>query len=196
MLLLWLNDNLERFINKFFFLFIMVFQKEKLKKEQIKLAKKVKIKDIFDSIKLIAGVDKAYIQGNKIVVVIVIYNIENKKIVETKHIIKELDFPYIPGYLAYREMPSIIECYEKLINKPDLLIIKANGILHPRAIGMASHMGVLLDKPTIGIAMKKLCGKVIDNKVQLDEKTIGHILVTKEHSKPLYVSPGHKITLR
>jgi len=174
----------------------MIFKKEKLKKEQLKLAKKISIKDDFNNIQLIAGIDKSFIKNNKIITSIVIFDIENKKIIEKKHIIKELDIPYLPNYLAYREMPGILECYETLENKPDLLIIGANGILHPRLIGMASHIGLILDIPSIGITNKKLCGEIKENKVYLNDKVIGSTIITKEHANPLFVSPGHKITLR
>lgn len=113
-----------------------------------------------------------------------------------------LVFPYIPGLLSFREGPAFLAAWAKLRNKPDLLMFDGQGIAHPRGIGIASQMGLWLDRPTIGVAKSKLYGKHEevgplrgDRAELIDRKgnVIGHVLRTKEKTKPLYVSPGHLI---
>ena len=167
--------------------------KEKLKEEQLKLAKEVITKDEFKKIELVAGVDQSFIE-NKVISGIVV--IKDKKVIERKYAVKESIIPYMPGYLFYREGPAILEAYNLLENKPDLIFIDGNGILHPRRIGLASHVGLLLDKPVIGIAKKLLIGKEKRNEVEVDNEVRAIKIASKEFAKPIYVSPGHKISLR
>ena len=116
---------------------------KKCKLEQIRLAKKVVKKDDFDKLNSIAGVDVANSQ-EKIVACVVFE--DEKKYSETKPTMN-----YIPGLLSYREAAVIIEAFSKLEKKPDLLIVRGHGISHPRKLGIASHIGLLLDIPTIGV---------------------------------------------
>lgn len=168
---------------------------KKLAKEQERLAKKVILRNEYESIRLIGGVDQSY-KGAKIISAIVVCDFESLEIVERKFSVSNAPMPYIPGFLSYREMPAMLETYAKLENKPDLLIIDGNGILHPRRIGIASHVGVILDIPTIGVAKKLLCGEEKNGFVEIDGEKRAAIVSTKEHAKPIYVSPGHKITLK
>ena len=111
-----------------------------------------------------------------------------------------LVFPYIPGLLAFREGPAVLAAWSKVQNKPDLLMFDGQGIAHPRGIGIASHMGLWLERPTIGVAKSRLYGlhtevgpKRGDRAQLLDKNTnvIGAVLRTKEKTNPLYISPGH-----
>ena len=115
-----------------------------------------------------------------------------------------LYFPYIPGLLAFREGPAILAAWEKLPTKPDLLLFDGQGIAHPRGIGIASHLGLWLDTPTIGVAKSRLYGYASEvgprfgDRIELcDERdpglVIGAVLRTRQNSRPLYVSPGHLI---
>jgi deoxyribonuclease V len=167
----------------------------KLKEDQLKLAKKINLKNTFSEIKTIAGVDQAYVD-NKIISAIVVCDYMNLEPFERKYSILSCKIPYIPGYLSYREAPAIIEAYNKIINKPDILIVEGNGILHQRRIGMASHVGVLLNIPTIGVTKRLLCGELKEDNVIVDKEVRGVSLITREHAKPLYISPGHNITLK
>ena len=83
-----------------------------------------------------------------------------------------------------------------LEQKPEVLIVKGNGILHPRRIGMASHVGILLDIATIGIAKKMMAGEIRERTIYVEKEARGYELITREHSKPLYISPGNKISLK
>ena len=122
---------------------------------------------------------------------------------ESKTAREQLDFPYIPGLLSFRESPLILAACERLSVSPDLVLVDGQGIAHPRHLGLASHLGLLWDKPTIGCAKSLLCGwhqpvgpepgsyaELID-----DNEVIGAALRTKEGSAPLYISIGHKIDL-
>ena len=166
-----------------------------LKAEQIKLAKKVLLKDDFSGPKIIAGLDHSYSEED-IISCIVLWDIKTEKIVE-KIIHKEKDpMPHMHGFLSYREAPSGVAAFQKLKNKPDLMMINGNGILHPRKMGVASHIGILLDIPTIGIAKNLLCGEQRDDAVYLQGEPVGRAVVTKEKTKPIYISPGHKVSLK
>jgi deoxyribonuclease V len=113
-----------------------------------------------------------------------------------------LVFPYIPGLLAFREGPAVLAAWSKLQNKPDLLMFDGQGIAHPRGIGIASHMGLWLERPTIGVAKSRLYGvhaevgpKRGERADLLDKNTnvIGTVLRTREKTNVLYISPGHLI---
>lgn len=173
----------------------MPFDLEKLKKEQIKLAKKILLKDSFEKITTIAGLDQAYVD-KRVISAIVVCDAETLEVIEKKYTLSNLKFPYIAGFLNYRLSPSIIETFNGLENKPDLLIVNGSGILHPRRLGLASHVGLLLDLPTIGITKSPLMGEIKGGKVYVKKKILGKMLAVKKHSKPICISPGHKISMR
>jgi deoxyribonuclease V len=113
-----------------------------------------------------------------------------------------LVFSYIPGLLSFREGPAVLAAWAKLRNKPDLLMFDGQGIAHPRGVGIASQMGLWLQRPTIGVAKSKLYGRheevgpLRGDKAELVDRKgniIGHVLRTKDKTKPLYISPGHLI---
>lgn len=113
-----------------------------------------------------------------------------------------LIFPYIPGLLAFREGPAVMAAWDKLATKPDLMMFDGQGIAHPRGIGIASHIGILLEKPSIGVAKSRLYGRHEpvgqrrgDREVLHDNRgnVIGSVLRSKEKTNPLYISPGHLI---
>lgn len=112
-------------------------------------------------------------------------------------------FPYVPGLLSFREVPTVLNALEQLNTRPDILLCDGQGIAHPRRLGIASHLGLLLDIPAIGVAKTRLVGShddVPDKRgawVPLLDKdeTIGAVLRTREKVKPLYISAGHQISL-
>ena len=174
----------------------MGFDLEKLRKEQLELAKKVTVTDQFKKpINTMAGFDQAFFD-DKIVSAAVILDFKNMKIIEKNHAVVKAKMPYVPGFLSYREGPGIIKAYKKLKNKPNILMIDANGILHPKRIGMASHIGVLLGKPAIGIAKNLLCGKIKNNKIYFDGELRGFVFQSKKKCRPIFISPGHKVSLK
>jgi len=123
------------------------------------LSKRVVKKNGFKRINTIAGADLAILtKDKKLVCGIIVFNYPDLEIIEKAWSITDESFPYIPGLLAFREGPSIIETYHKLNNKPDIMMIDGQGLAHPRSFGIACHIGVLLDISTIGVGKKKLCG--------------------------------------
>jgi len=175
----------------------MKIQTEKFRKEQIKLARKVVKKDDFvkSEVKLVAGVDTAYVD-NDVIAAIVVCDINTLEVVEKKYAIKKAPIPYIPGFLAYRDGPAIVEAFHLLENKPDILLVDAHGIAHPRFLGMASHIGLLLDVPTIGVAKKKVCGQIEGDKLIYKDRIVAQMVQTREYAKPLFISVGHRISLK
>lgn len=174
----------------------MNIDKDKLRSEQKRIADEVILRDEFDKIKLLAGVDISYYDNNKMMVTaIVVCNYKTMEIIEKKYSVMPVKFPYIANYLGYREGPGIVDVFSKLENKPDVLMIDGNGIIHPRKLGLASHIGLMLDISTLGVSKNITCGKLSLGKVYMENDFVGIQVKTKEHGNPLYVSPGHKITI-
>lgn len=152
----------------------------------------------------VAGVDVGFEAGGSITRAAVVV-LDFPALTVCEHHIARLPtrFPYIPGYLSFRETPAVLAALEQLHERPDLLLCDGHGIAHPRRFGIACHLGVLLDIPAIGVAKKKLVGDYArepDEKgewVTLHDKgdTIGAVLRTKDKVKPLFISPGHRVTL-
>ncbi len=167
---------------------------EELKQEQIKLSQKVVLKDDFKKIKTVAGIDQVY-QDKEVISCIVVCDYKTMKIIEKQTARAQAPLPYIPGLLAYREIPAALEAYNKLENKPDVIIVDGQGIAHPRRFGFASHLGLALSKPTIGLAKTLVKGNVEKGKIFIEKDMVGFEFKSKEHAKPLYISPGHLISL-
>lgn len=167
---------------------------DKLSREQIKLSKNISIKDKidFETASRIAGIDDVFFK-NKIISAIVV--IENGEVVEQEYAEDKIRFPYISGYRAYRELPTMVEAFNKLDEKPDLVFIRGNGILHPRKLGLASHFSLSINVPTIGVADSLLIGKVKREDIILNGEIIGMMVKTKQGANPIYVSPGNLISL-
>ncbi|MEM4266852.1 MAG: endonuclease V, partial [Candidatus Nanoarchaeia archaeon] len=104
-------------------------------------------------------------------------------------------FPYIPTMLMFREGPPIFDTFALFENRPDLIMVDGNGVLHPLKAGLASYVGVSLNIPTIGVAKKLLCGEVHQGKVYVNGEIRGVVLYTKQGSNPIFVSPGHRVSL-
>ena len=167
----------------------------RLKEEQIKLAKKVILSDSVKNIKTIAGADQAYV-GNKVISAIAVCDYKSLEVIDEKHAIVDAKIPYISGFLFYRDGPAVIEAFNMLEHKPDVLILEGNGILHPRRIGMATQVGILLDIATIGVTKRLMLGNIREKTIYIEKEARGYELITREHSKPIYISPGHKISLK
>jgi len=166
-----------------------------LRKEQQRLASKIVLRDGFEQVKTIAGIDTQIVDKNKLLACIVVCEYPSLKILETQTYTLNDPLPYKPGFQAYREMPAMIEAYNQLDQEPDVLFVKGEGILHPRRMGVASHLGLSLNQATIGITPSLTLGKVNEGKIIYDNEICGFEIKTKEHANPVYVSPGHLITL-
>jgi len=154
--------------------------------------------------RLIAGVDVSVSRERGMATgAVVVLEYPGFELVETKVVHGEPGFPYVPGLLSFREAPLVLAACEALGTEPDLVLADGQGIAHPRRIGLASHLGLFLDTPTIGCAKSRLCGShqtpgaEPGNCAELvDEgEIIGMVLRTKARTKPVYVSVGHKIDL-
>jgi deoxyribonuclease V len=157
-----------------------------------------------DSPRLIAGADISVNRWEKTGTgAVVVLSYPGLEIVETKVVKAHLEFPYIPGLLSFREAPLILAACEELTMTPDLLLVDGQGIAHPRRMGLASHLGLCLDIPTIGCAKSRLCGRHEEPDYEAgkyteltdNDEVIGTVLRTKTGVNPIFVSIGHRIGL-
>lgn len=171
---------------------------------QTRLAEKVRFEPLRSKPELIAGLDCAISKdGRRIVAACVLLKLSDFELVETADAIRKLNFPYIPGLLSFREAPVCIAAVEKLKCKPDIFIIDGQGVAHPRRLGIASHLGLLLDKPTIGCAKSRLTGQFEEpppekgsyGPLKDGEEVIGAVVRTRTNVAPVFVSVGNKCTL-
>lgn len=155
-------------------------------------------------VSLVAGADASYMKGSDVIhAVVVVLRYPDLTVVERVFATAVTGFPYIPGLLAFREGPALIEAFRRVRSEPDVLFFDGHGIAHPRGLGIASHMGLLLDRPAIGVAKSLLTGSAAKpgfmrgsmTPVLRDGETIGMAVRTKEGTKPVYVSVGHRISL-
>lgn len=168
--------------------FKTTFPLKKLREEQLELGRRVVTDDDFEEIESVAGMDVAYAGDTAFGAYVEMDN--ECIIIERKTAKMKVDFPYIPTYFSYREMPVLNELLKK--EKPSVVMIDGNGILHPRQFGMASHFGFLNSVPSIGIAKKLLCGRIDGNYIYMNGKKAGFM---HGREKPIYISAGHKISL-
>jgi deoxyribonuclease V len=179
---------------------------------QSELACKVKFTPIKKKLELVAGVDCAFSKdGKRIYAVVVVLRRPEFELVETASASRKVTFPYIPGLLSFREAPVCIAAVEKLKNQPDVFIIDGQGVAHPRRLGLAAHLGLFLDRPTIGCAKSRLTGMyeeplpekgsyslLKDDKSgqNTQSEVIGAVVRTRTNIKPLFVSVGNKCLLK
>jgi deoxyribonuclease V len=172
---------------------------------QKQLSGRIRGKNRLEKVRFVAGADIAVSRNPPLAYAgVVVLSFPDLKIVETQHTVLELTFPYIPGLVAFRESPALLKTFDKLRHDPDLVLIDGQGLAHPRGFGIACHIGLWLEKPTIGCAKSRLFGKhgplarergsftpltVNQNRV------IGAVLRTKDGTNPVYVSIGHRIDL-
>ncbi|MFA5855785.1 MAG: endonuclease V [Candidatus Pacearchaeota archaeon] len=167
---------------------------EELKKEQIKLAKGLEIKDKidFNLADRFGAVDTTFI-GNKILCSIIVCNKEFE-VIDRAYVYDKVKFPYIPSFRNYREIPAMMEAFEKLNERPDIIFVSAQGITHQR-LGLASHFGLTTGIPTIGISDTIVECEVDNQDILKNGKKVGKLLVIKEGSRPMYISPGNNISI-
>lgn len=172
---------------------------------QSRLASRVKFTEIKNEPVIVAGLDCAFSKDEKtIFAAAVVIRLPDFEVIETTSVSRKVEFPYISGLLSFREAPACIEAIEKLKITPDVFMIDGQGIAHPRRFGIASHIGVLVNKPTIGCAKSRLTGSYDEpgrrkgsfNELTDRDETIGAVLRTRTDVKPVFVSVGHKCTLR
>lgn len=173
-----------------------------LRRLQETLARHVRLNPLQRQLETVAGVDAAYI-GEEIVAVAVLFDLATLTPVEHSFVIAHPALPYIPGLLSFREGPHLAEAVRRLSRRPDLLIIDGQGIAHPKRFGLACHLGVELGLPAIGCAKSRLVGEYVEPAAErgshtplLDRKeAVGAVLRTRSNVRPVFVSPGHLITI-
>jgi deoxyribonuclease V len=172
---------------------------------QERLKKSIILKDSARNCKLIAGADVSYTRESEIFYAsVVVFNLQTMEKVEEATASGKVVFPYIPGLLSFRESPILLKAFAKIKSEPDVIILDAQGIAHPRGIGLASHIGLLLDKSAIGCAKTRLIGEYSEvggeagshSPLTVNNKIVGAVLRTRKNVKPVFVSPGHKIDLK
>ncbi len=163
--------------------------------EQLELAKKSVLSDSFGAIKRIGGVDCSYLDDDYVIAGLVVLDDDTLKPVYRTFEVQRLSFPYVPGLLAYREGDAMAAVLEKAKVKPDIVLVDGFGTNHPRRCGIATQIGVRLDMPTIGVGKSFLCGHIAGDNVEQDGIKVGRLIYPKGSSRPVYVSPGHKVSL-
>jgi deoxyribonuclease V len=173
---------------------------EKLKAQQEQIAKKVEFIDLFGEIRQVGGIDISY-KKREAMGAIAIFNYETNELIKLLKAKARIDFPYIPTYLTFRELPIIEKLLVQLDELPTILLLDGNGILHPRLAGLGAHIGVKFKLPAIGCAKSLLCGEVEQMPKKIGENSpiifggqlVGHALKTSAE-KPIFVSPGNGIS--
>jgi deoxyribonuclease V len=172
---------------------------------QRQLAQKVVLDDDFGPLKTVAGVDVGFEDGGKITRAAAVL-LDGETLQPLNEVVARLPtcMPYIPGLLSFRELPAVLRALEALGETPDLILSDGHGIAHPRGLGIAAHLGVITGLPTIGVAKTILTGEhgVLGERrgdwVDLLDKTgriIGTVLRSKEKVRPLFISPGNRVSL-
>ncbi|MBD2354337.1 deoxyribonuclease V [Tolypothrix sp. FACHB-123] len=157
-----------------------------------------------ETVQYVAGVDMGFeADGTISRAAVAVLSFPSLQVVETTIAYRPTTFPYIPGFLSFREIPAVLDALAKVKTMPDLILCDGQGIAHPRRLGIASHLGLLIDIPTIGAAKSLLIGKyeeVPETKGSWQPlihkgETIGAVLRTRTGVKPLYISSGHRVSL-
>lgn len=169
----------------------------------MKLATHVIRKNRLGAVKTVAGIDVG-IKGDMACAAVVMLNFPGLDIAAQSTATRRVTCPYIPGLLSFREGPVILDALDRLEHKPDLLIFDGQGIAHPSRLGIASHIGLLSDLPSIGCAKSRLCGQYQEPGVErgshvllMDHgEAIGAIVRTRTNVKPVFVSIGHRVDLQ
>lgn len=169
---------------------------------QENLRSRIKICPLIKYPSIIAGVDAAFFK-EKVIAVAAFYSYPELSHLDDTIAVEKVRFPYVPGFLSFREGLSILYALSRSSHKPDLIIFDGQGIAHPKGVGIASHIGVLLDIPSIGCAKSRLVGEYEEPDIKkastspliYNSKQVGIVLRTRTNIKPLFVSPGHLIDI-
>ena len=157
-----------------------------------------------ERVKTIAGCDVSYSKAeDKLYAAVAVFSYPALALLESASCVAPVRFPYVPGLLAFREAPAILPAMKRLGRRPDLLMVDGHGVAHPRGLGVASHIGVVLNVATIGVAKSLLCGEYSEpdkdkgsySSLMWRDKIVGRVVRTRSGVKPVFVSVGTKIAL-
>jgi len=169
---------------------------------QNRLRARVRLEPLAGPVRWVAGVDVS-VKGEMARAAVVLLSFPDLEPVEAATAEQPVPFPYIPGLLAFREGPAVLAALERLKGQPDFLIFDAQGLAHPRRMGLATHLGILLDRPSVGCAKSRLCGDHDEPPPERGgwvplfdgQEVIGAVLRTRSNVHPVYVSVGHRVDL-
>lgn len=168
------------------------------------LKHRILIKNTLSKVKTVAGADVSYSKDHRSLSGgIAVLSFPDLKILDKALAFEEVRFPYIPGLFSFREAPVLLQAFQRLKIKPDLILFDGQGIAHPRRFGMASHLGLWLDLPSIGCAKTSLIKDYVLPKsakgsltwIYLKGEKVGAVLRTRANVKPIFISPGHRVDL-
>ena len=171
---------------------------------QEKLRNNISLIDSSRKVSSIAGADVSYSKrGEEGIAAVVVLSYPDLDLLDETYVKGKVSFPYIPGLLSFREAPLLIQVFQRLQRPPDVVLYDGQGIAHPRSFGLASHMGLLLELPSIGCAKKKLVGDFGNvgpqsgstTPLKLGGRIVGAVIRTRKGVRPVFVSPGHRIDL-
>lgn len=176
---------------------MLFFDQHRASALQKKLSELVNTEYEPTKIDLVVGLDLSYV-GDEGIAIATLHNYPDMSLVKYAVALDEVHVPYIPGLLAFREAPLMFAAYELLGADPDLILVNGHGITHPRSFGIASHVGVVLDKPTVGVARRILSGRevVINGERYLENNGVLGAYVVVRGATKTYLSIGHKVSLR
>lgn len=181
----------------------MYISTREAKEKQKALRNEIALQPLQGPVETVAGADLSYDKGSDLVYAgMVLLSYPGLAELARSLVITRVDFPYIPGLLAYREIPPLKEAWERLEIKPDVLLMDGHGLAHPRRMGIATHFGIIADQPTIGCAKNVLTGEYEEpgkekgeySYLLEDGKRIGIVLRSRTKVKPIFISPGHKVS--
>ncbi len=172
-----------------------------LRDSQLRCAKKLVLRGGVKSPSIVAGVDVSYFDNSSYAAAIAVETGTLRQ-VEAVTVSMRVNFPYIPGYLAYRELPAMLQALKKLRSNPDVILVDGHGTLHPAGCGVASHVGIKVHVPTIGVAKNILVGELESRSmmvrqalpVRVGKKIVGYALRSSVSKHPIYISPGNHIS--
>ncbi|MDD5557419.1 MAG: endonuclease V [bacterium] len=167
---------------------------------QEELRGRIRVRPLAAAPRLVAGADASCgARGGLLFGAVVVFSADRMEPVEWAAAWGRVSFPYVPGLLSFREAPILLRAFRRLRRRPDLVIFDGHGIAHPRGLGLASHMGLLLGLPTAGCAKSRLVGTFLEpgrragsrSPLMLGRRRIGTVLRTRDGTRPVFVSPGH-----
>jgi deoxyribonuclease V len=172
---------------------------------QAELRERLVLEDrLSGDIRIVAGADISCTKGDdRVFAAVVLLDAATLEVIEEATYSGRTSIPYIPGLLSFREGPALLQAFGKLRKRPDVALFDGQGIAHPRGLGLAAHMGLILDLPSVGCAKTRLIGTFKEpgarrgqcTPLMRDERQIGSVVRTKDHVKPVFVSQGHRVSL-
>jgi deoxyribonuclease V len=181
----------------------MTIDLEDLRRVQARLRERVRLTPLQSPPELVAAVDVHFVSRDLGLAAVVLCRIADGEIVARHHVTGSVTVPYIPGFLSFREMPLCRSALEALDHTPDVVLVDGQGIAHPRRFGLACHLGVEVDLPTVGVAKSRLFGRADEPGPRKGDRApildgmeeIGSVVRTRDRTRPLFVSPGHRVTI-